>query len=332
MTTAAYRRKQSSGRLTNRKRSVRQRSGFTLIEVLVAISVISLLLSLTAPGILSARSAAMKTECMNNLKNLATAAENHSAAGFTLTLEDGTANGSWCRQLLSSLDLASVERALDSTVAADVSAAQIASPPVFRCALDPNHDGVPAGLTYVVNAGYLQNGYWWDPSDLSHSPDAYVAFSPAWSVSKTLATGAVFRPTSTDRALQPVFGDGRSNTILFSENIQAGKWTSRYTAEIAFGIDVTLDRNNGDTLELGTSVIVGTDGSQTPSMINVGLDSMSTGQAPRPGSFHDGGVTTAFADGSVRFLNETMNQNVFFRLVTSNGAIHGQKLVSDSQF
>ena len=310
----------------------RGRNGFSLLEVLVAISVLSLLLSLIAPGILSARSAASKTECTNHLKNLAAAAEVLESTGETLTLENGTEASSWCRQLLPHLDLGSLERSLTSTEPSEVSAALSASPAVFRCAIDSGHDGIPAGLTYVANTGYIQNGYWEGPNDLDHSPDAYVAFSPAWSVSKTIATGAVFRPTSNGRAMKPVFGDGRSNTLLFAENVQAGQWTSRYTGEIAFGVDVTLDRNNGDTLELGTSVIVGTDGNETPSMINVGLDTKAPGTAPRPSSYHTGGISAAFVDGSVRFLNETMNQNVYFRLITSGGALHGQKLVSDSQF
>ena len=68
-------------------RLARRRNGFSLLEVLVAISVLSLLLSLIAPGILSARSAASKTECTNNLKNLAAAAEILESTGETLTLE-----------------------------------------------------------------------------------------------------------------------------------------------------------------------------------------------------------------------------------------------------
>lgn len=308
------------------------RTGFSLIEALVTISVISVLLSLLAPGVLSARNAASRTECVNNLKNIATAWEIHESTGKALTLEDGTERGSWCRQLLPHLDLAALDRALNSTVPFEVAEALTASPAVLRCGADSEHDGTPAGLTYVANAGYLQNGYWWGPEDLSHAPDAYVAFSPAWSVSKTLATGAFFRPTSTGRAMTPVFSDGRSNTLIFSENVQAGQWTSRFTGDIAFGVDVTLDRNNGDTLELGTSAIVATSGSETPSMINIGRDTKLSGEAPRPASYHDRGVTAAFGDGSVRFLNETMNQNVYFRLITSSGVLHGQKLVSDSQY
>ena len=236
----------------NRQRLKRaSRGGFTLMEVLVAISVISVLLSLIAPGVLSARSAARKTECSNHLKNLAFAAANHEASGETLLLEDGTENGSWCRQLLPHLDLVALERSLNSSDPVQVAAALQSSPQIFRCPVDTFHMDVSAGLTYVANAGYIQNGYWWDSQDLAHTPDAYVSFSPAWPVTRTVSTGAVFRRTTMGRELRPVFGDGRSNTILLSENVQAGRWTSRFTSQIAFGVDVTLDRNNGDTLELG---------------------------------------------------------------------------------
>jgi len=308
------------------------RSGFTLLEVLVSISIISVLVSLIAPGVFFARSAARKLECTNHLKNVLLAAENHAATGQTLILENGSETGSWCRQLLPYLDLAALDRALNSDDPAVVTAAKTASPQVFRCPVDTGHDSMSASLNYVANAGYIRNGFWWDVSDLSHTPDAYVTFSPAWSISKTLASGAVFRATLTGRRLQPVYGDGRSNTFLFSENVQAGKWTSRYTADIACGADVTLDRNNGDTLELNASVIVGTHGAETPSMINVGLDTTLPGETPRPSFYHSGGVEAAFADGSVRFLNETMSQDVYFRLLTSNGVIHGQKPVSDFQY
>ena len=107
---------------------------------------------------------------------------------------------------------------------------------------------------------------------------------------------------------------------------------SRHTGDIAFGVDVTLDRNNGHTLELNASVIVGSTGAVTPSMINVGLDTALTGRTPRPSSYHGGGVEVAFADGSVHFFSETMSQDVYFRLLTSNGVLHGQKIVSDSQY
>ncbi len=137
--------------------------GFTLVELLIVMSIIGVLVALTMPAINSAREAGRRAVCQNNLHQLSTACQEHEAqwhyfpSGGSSTASPGNPAigpgakqpGSWFYSILPYID----QKDLHDTVSTSSRSTVI---PVFLCPTrhraKPNASGL--GMSdYAGNAG-----------------------------------------------------------------------------------------------------------------------------------------------------------------------------------
>lgn len=127
--------------------------GFTLVELLVVIAIIGVLVALLLPAVQAAREAGRRSQCMNNIRQLAIAAHNHESAkrafpigrrvGFELQ-PDGTkkAINQWSHlaHILPYAEQTSVRNLIDFKVGSGISPARLIQIGFFLCPSDNSED------------------------------------------------------------------------------------------------------------------------------------------------------------------------------------------------
>ena len=374
-----------------------KRKGFTLVELLVVIAIIGVLAGLILPAVQSARNASRRMQCLNNLKNLSLAVLNHATAhsGRLPSLFDDYPSGklSWVVALLRELEEADVRRTIEAGEYNVPDGSPRVSLSILQCPVDVGRTGdssgaldTPGALSYVANAGYMDEETWdrenWpDPattppaSQISTEFDnnTFTAFTIDWNDngvcpkcaspqndggdSRLASAGGVFfapvaRMTSLVTLKFIERGDGQTNTLMLSENLQAGEWdVPAAIHDVAFTLRVVnnniLSSPNGspvaiaDPAENSIGQSAGTplrarqlrvahpEPDFGDSFINIDKDTMAEGHAPRPSSNHRGLVNVAFCDGHADNLSEKIDQRVYASLMSPDGQQQGQTLTEN---
>lgn len=285
------------------RRPLPSRKGFTLIELLVVISIIATLMSLVLPAVQSAREAARRVQCLNNLKNLGLAITNFSTGrggGLPLLSEPApglaatTGNTIWAFQLFPYLDRSDTHEYINqATTDVDAAVATTAilggggnSYAFLQCPNDVNHFRQAGGLSYGANMGY---GSWTVPGgvltaayDFS-SPD-HSAGSYDWNASGGMA------PDATDKQIARATGvfwfADVDNFRMSLDAINQGDGTGS-TILLAETLNLPL---------MHTSGLNGFNPASIQSGIGIGITSLNLAKAAAPTLYVDSGTvpTSAF--------------------------------------
>ena len=319
----------------------RSAGGFTLVELLVVITIIGILIALLLPAVQAAREAARGMQCSNNLKQLALAACNHEsglgyypAGGWGSNLPknyDLIGNplygvgwkqpSGWLYNLLPYLEAQALhDLEMDKTGADKVAAADLLVATTFSFVNCPSRRP-PSPLTNVntgerqAESDYAGNGgeqFWGfvasgsgsNSSSMTGPADYYTGtVNPgrAGWTDAMLRSNGVFYGTSQTKVAD--IKDGTGNTYLFGEKYLN---TANYATNTDAGDDQNMYTGYQDDIIRWTGT--GSDHSYAPRQDQNADGIMIFGSA------HSGGFHVAMCDGSVRSVGYSIDLETHRRL------------------
>lgn len=311
-----------------------QNSGFTIIELLVSIAIISLLMALLVPAVQSAREAARRTSCRNNLRQIGIALQNYESAYGTYPIggrQQFSFGPSWWVAVLPQLDQAALYNGFDMTSRnngfslLNLTNARLVDGVTLSLMLCPSSP-IPQLLT--VGAGGARQTR---PSYVGIAGAAQDAGFIEGRVSKCcqvptgeISAGGMLIPNAFIRQSQ--IADGSSNVIFVGESSDFAMDAAHNLKSIdgsypmgwIMGTSATGTPPAYTTLKAGPSCWNVTTIRYRPNDRNYNQNGIWDARGANNPllSAHVGGVFCVLADSSVRFLSDSIDLLTFKKLAT----------------
>ena len=296
------------------------RPAFTLVELLVVITIIGMLMALLMPAVQAAREAGRRFTCTNNQKELGTAMIAYEASKkafpgwrniVTTSTSSGTATVSWETMLLPNLERSDLWQNLKTSGTSAIMTGTPVTLRLLNCPSDPPLATVAVPSSYIANGLVLRDQYL---SSLNPSASGGVA----------------------PQTMDYVSGnDGTSNTLMLGENTQAppaAAATAGATAKAHNWYDVDTATVSTDQIKqtFGFAIQNPTTAAQavySPALVSFAAAyGNQTAGPPKAyyngnvmtaniNSGHSGGAVVTFFDGHVTFLKDDVGLNA----ATGNG-------------
>jgi prepilin-type N-terminal cleavage/methylation domain-containing protein/prepilin-type processing-associated H-X9-DG protein len=330
--------------------SARKRAAFTLVELLVVITIIGALAALLLPAVLGSSDAARRSQCANHMRNLAQAMTAYETAkgqlpGYSQPIKRSPTQAvgikrlsdpprwvlttvplnealpiSWATMLLPRIERQDIwDQIVDLNFEPEIRRLDLLICPADR---DAKESAELAALSYSVNAGAPD----WDGRFLLDAADPNIGDSPDNGMFLNLYEYAAKKMKAPSTRLGKV-RDGAATTIMLSENIHKSYepaspgFPSRFTW--AFGTEqhlgivwvVSYPPQPGDTFVDQERINYASSSvySRNP------VFDPNTPRFARPASAHPNGVNVAFCDGHTDFVRDDIDYAIYQQLLTAHG-------------
>jgi prepilin-type N-terminal cleavage/methylation domain-containing protein len=305
---------------------IRKRPAFTLVELLVVIAIIGILVALLLPAVQSAREAARRMQCSNNLKQIGLALHNYHDTyksfppGNLVRITPNQLFGdgwTWHARILPAMEQSGLYDRIRNVTGTDIGTSTSAPQLLagrdtklgfFQCPSHPN----PA-VSNPSKGGYQLSTYNGVSGTTTFNDDQMDQITDIG-----YNGNGMFYLNSAVRIADVV--DGTSNTLIVAEvhdDLKGAPNQNRMRgSDRKYNFSSAGDGNPPTD---SSEYMVGTENDDPINANTRDANGYFNNDGEYAGSYHPGGAQFLLTDGSARYISETINMTIYRALSTRAG-------------